>query len=145
MELIDNAKEELKRSDHLIYVSLKYTRTCDIIMNTINRMIESFDFLILALLEHLKEKKKISDIPSRALNRAELLQEQDKKYKNYMKLYALLNKIKNCEFDRREEYRKNVTMIVHLDRRDLEVTVPVLQEYFEKVKEFVDFVEAEIS
>ena len=145
MELIDNAKEELKRSDHLIYVSLKYTRTCDIIMNTILRMIESFDILNLALLEYLKEKKKIPNIPDSALNRAELLVELDKKYKNYMKLYMLLNKIKGSEFDRREEYRKHVTMIVHLDRKELEVTVPVLQEYFEKVKEYVNFVEDEIS
>ncbi|MBT3691197.1 hypothetical protein HOG16_03075 [Candidatus Woesearchaeota archaeon] len=145
MELIDNAKEELKRSDHLIYVSLKYTRTCDIIMNTILRMIESFDFLNLALLEHLKEKKKIPEIPSSALNRAELLNELDKKYKSFMKLYMLMNKIKSAEFDRREEYRKHVTMIVHLDRKELEITVPVLQEYFEKTKEFVTFVEEEIS
>ncbi len=145
MELIDNAKEELKRADHLIYVSLKYTRTCDILMNTVKRLIESSDFLILALLENLKDKKKIVSIPENVLNRAELLQNQDKKYKNYIRLYMLLNKIKGCEFDRREEYRKHVTMIAHLDRKELEVTVPVLTEYYEKVKEFVDFVEEEIS
>ncbi len=141
MELIDNAREELKRADHLIYVSLKYTRTCDIIMNTIKRMIESFDFLILALLEHLKDKKKIVSIPDGALNRAELLQEQNK---NYIRFYTLFNRIEGCEFDRREEYRKNVTMIAHLDRKELEITVPILIEYYEKTKEFVDFVESEI-
>lgn len=145
MELIDNAKEELKRSDHLIYVSLKYTRTCDIIMNTIKRMIEAFDFLNLALLEHLKDKKKIPNVPEGALNRTELLEKHDKKYRNYMKLYTLLTKIASSEFDRREEYRKNVTLISHLDKKDLEITVPMLQEYFEKTKEFVGFVESEIS
>ena len=34
-ELEDNAKQELKRADHLLYVTLKYTRTVDVIKNTI--------------------------------------------------------------------------------------------------------------
>ncbi len=145
MDLLEEAREELKRADHLVYVSLKYTRTCDILMNTIKRLIEASDFVILALLERLRDKKKIASIPEGSLNRVELLLEKDKKYKAHIKLYLLLNKIEGCEFDRREEYRKNVTMIAHLDRRDLEVTVPVLDEYFQKIKEFVDIAEDEIG
>ena len=145
MSLIDDAKEELKRSDHLIYVSLKYTRTCDIIRNTIKRMIESSDFLILALLEDLKEKKKIDLIPISKIERAELLIKTEKKYNKYVKLYLLFKKIILSEFDRREEYRKHVTMIVHFERSDLEVTVPILNEYFESMKEFAEIVEEDLS
>ncbi len=145
MDLLEDAREELKRADHLVYVSLKYTRTCDIIMNTVKRLIESCNFVILALLENLRDKRKIASIPEGALSRAELLLEKDKKYKNYIKLYQLLNKIKESEFDRREEYRKHVTMICHLDRRNLEVNVPTLEEYFNKTKEFVDIVEDELG
>jgi hypothetical protein len=145
MSLIDDAKEELKRSDHLIYVSLKYTRTCDIIMNTIKRMIESSDFIILALLENLKDKKNIDMIPFSKIERAELLSKTDKKYNKYIKLYLLFKKIVLSEFDRREEYRKHVTMIVHFERRDLEITVPILEEYFENIKEFVNLVEEDLK
>jgi hypothetical protein len=145
MDLLEDAREELKRADHLVYVSLKYTRTCDIIMNTVKRLIESCNFVILALLENLRDKRKIASIPEGALNRAELLLEKDKKYKSYIKLYQLLNKIKESEFDRREEYRKHVTMICHLDRRNLEVNVPTLEEYFNKAKEFVDIAEDELG
>jgi len=145
MDLLEDAREELKRADHLVYVSLKYTRTCDIIMNTVKRLIEASDFVILALLENLRDKRKIPNIPEGALNRAELLLEKEKKYKNYIKLYQLFDKIQGSEFDRREEYRKNVTMIVHLDKKDLELTVPLLEEYFASVKEFVDIVEDEIG
>ena len=145
MDLLEDARKELKRADHLVYVSLKYTRTCDIIMNTVKRLIESCNFVILALLENLRDKRKIASIPEGALNRAELLLEKDKKYKSYIKLYQLLNKIKESEFDRREEYRKHVTMICHLDRRNLEVNVPTLEEYFNKAKEFVDIAEDELG
>lgn len=144
MDLTEQAREELKRADHLIYISLKYTRTCDIIMNTVKRLVESCDFVILALLEKFKERRKSLSIPENSLNRAELLLSLDKKYKAHLKLYLLLCKIQDSEFDRREEYRKHVTMIVHLDRRDLEVTVPVLEEYYFKIKEFVDMAEGVI-
>ena len=41
IETLENAKEELKRVDHLIFVSLKYTRTVDVLLNVINRIISS--------------------------------------------------------------------------------------------------------
>jgi hypothetical protein len=145
MDLLEDAREELKRADHLVYVSLKYTRTCDIIMNTVKRLIESCDLVMLALLENLRDKRKLSSIPEGRMSRAELLIEKDKKYKSYVKLYQLLKKINDAEFDRREEYRKHVTMICHLGRRDLEVNVPTLEEYYFKIKEFVDIAEDELG
>jgi hypothetical protein len=145
MSLIEDAREELKRADHLIFVSLKYTRTCDIIMNTIKRMIEASDFIILTLLEKLKEKNKNLVIPASEINRAELLLDVEKKYKKYLKTYLLLRKIVLSDFDRREEYRKHVTMIVHFERRDLEINVPVLHEYFDEIKEFVNLAEEDIK
>ena len=144
MDLIEQAREELKRADHLIYISMKYTRTCDIVMNTVKRLVESCDFVILALLEKYKEKKKGLSIPENSLNRAELLLTLDKKYKSHIKLYLLLCKIQDSEFDRREEYRKHVTMIVHLERKLLEVTVPVLEEYYFNIKDFVNMAEGDL-
>ena len=43
-EALDNAKEELKRVDHLFYVSLKYTRTADMMRHLIERLINAFSF-----------------------------------------------------------------------------------------------------
>ena len=144
MNNIENAGEELKRADHLIFVSLKYTRTCDILMNTIKRLIESFDFAILAILESLREKRKIFIIPENAIKRAELLVETEKKYKNHIKLYFLLRKIEVSEYDAREEYRKHVTMVVHLDKGELDIDVPKIEEYFESTKDFVSLVGGEL-
>ena len=41
MSYLEDAKDELKRADHLVFISLKYTRTCDIIRNTIERIINA--------------------------------------------------------------------------------------------------------
>ncbi len=142
MEYIEwNLKEEIKRADHLIYVSLKYTRTCDIIKNVIQRLINAFDYGIIDLLEHLKKKKKIIIIPKSPLARRELVEQMLKKdLAKFMKLYDLLRKIDKSEFIRREEYRKGVTMIVK-DKKSIEINIEVLKEYFEKTKEFVKFIE----
>ena len=45
-EEIISPEEELKRADHLVYVSLKYTRTCDIMKNAIKRLIAAFQLVI---------------------------------------------------------------------------------------------------
>ena len=52
-------EEELKRADHLIYVSLKYTRTCDIMKNAIKRLISAFELAMQDYLEAMRKKKKI--------------------------------------------------------------------------------------
>ena len=41
-----DAEKELKRVDHLIYVSLKYTRTVDVFKNIIKRLISTIDFIM---------------------------------------------------------------------------------------------------
>lgn len=136
------AKEEIKRADHLIHISLKYTRTCDIMMNVISRLIEALDELIHSSLLKLKRDLKIKTIPESKIKRAEELLKLKRSFRSYLELYFLLRKIYSSDFIRREEYRKNVTMISQLGpNENLEVTVPVLTEYFKKTKEFIDVVE----
>ncbi len=52
-DLEDSALQELKRADHLIYVTLKYTRTVDVIKNTIKRL----KIKITKRLRKIKERK----------------------------------------------------------------------------------------
>lgn len=140
--LEDRAKDELKRVDHLIYVSLKYTRTCDVILNAIKRMISAFEFGMNDLLEYLKKKNKVKEIPALPKEKAELLESKLKnKIKKYIKYYYLFKKIENADFTRREEYRKHVTMIVSIEGKKLEIDIPLLIEYYKVTKEFVDFIE----
>ena len=58
-EEIISPEEELKRADHLVYVSLKYTRTCDIMKNAMKRLINAFEMSMHAYLEYLMKEKKI--------------------------------------------------------------------------------------
>ena len=62
--MIPEAKEELKRADHLIFVSLKYTRTMDVLESIVKRLIKCLEFGLEGLLQLLKKKKKIKEIPT---------------------------------------------------------------------------------
>jgi len=141
-EYLEKARDELKRSDHLVFVSLKYTRTCDVIHNTIQRLINAYDFAILAVLEKAKSENKIDSIPSSKKLRAELVSKFKKNIKPYLEVYSLLMEIGDADFDRVSEYRKGVTLISKISEdKTVNVDVPTLMDYFENAKEFVRLME----
>jgi len=134
----ESAKEELKRADHLIYVTLKYTRTADVIKNTIKRMISAFDFAISDVLRHMKSKKKIKIIPELPKLRAGLLHAVSAEFQDDIDFYSLLKSIDKAEYSKKEEYRKNVALLAHLSPKEtLEVNMPLLMEYYKKTVDFV--------
>ena len=145
MSYLEDAKDELKRADHLVFISLKYTRTCDIIRNTIERIINAYEFIILASLESAKNSNRIDSIPKSKLERVELIQKLKRNIKEDIKTYLLLIDIFNSKFERREEYRKNVTLIAKFKKDDIEINVPSLMDHFEKIKEFYTTMEAWIK
>ena len=142
-EALDNAITELKRVDHLFYVSLKYTRTVDMMKHMVERLISTFSFGIESLLKHAKEEKKISEIPANEGLRYKLLMETfpDDELTDYVNLYLRLRKIIRAKYTKREEFRRHVTMTATLDNGEIvEVNIDVLKEYYEKTKDFIKFI-----
>jgi len=146
MNYLEESRGELKRADHLIYVSLKYTRTCDIMRNIVHRLIGAFELTIDAVLKKNKEEGKIDKIPNFEEDKVALLSKLKRNIKEYLEIYWLLKKIDKYKFTRREEYRKGVTLICHIPGdNNLEITVLDLLDYFEKTKEFVYLMEEWLS
>ena len=143
-EALDNAKEELKRVDHLFYVSLKYTRTADMMRHMVERLIKAFSFGIDSLLKYAKENKKIDEIPDNPAMKCRLLAETlpDEELANYINLYLKLRKIIRADYTKREEFRRHVTMTCTIDNgKVVEVNIDTLKEDYEAAKNFVSYVE----
>jgi len=143
-EFLTDAKEEMKRADHLIYVSLKYTRTVDVIKNIIERLINAHDFSILHLLEVEKELGKIEDIPTSVVEKINLVKKHypDELVEKEMEFYSFLRLLTKAEYTRQREFRRHVTMSAFIpDKGVVEVTIDVIHEYYEKTKEFIKFCE----
>lgn len=148
-EAFDLAVQELKRVDHLFWVSLKYTRTVDVIKNVIERLINCIGFGLEALLKYAKEKKLVSNVPENAGLRCDLLKEtfpDNLELIDYINFYLRLRKLSKAEYSKREEFRRHVTMIATIDKGEIvEVSIDVLKEYYEKTKNFIAFVKKIIN
>ncbi|MBI2650967.1 hypothetical protein HYX01_00675 [Candidatus Woesearchaeota archaeon] len=143
-EALDNARQELKRVDHLFYVSLKYTRTVDMMKHMIERLISTFSFGIDSLLKHAKENKKVDDIPENPVMKCNLLTKvyADNEFAETVSLYLKLRKIIRADCSRREEYRRHVTMTCVIDNNQIvEVNIDILKDYYSLTKNFISHVE----
>jgi len=125
-DLLLEAREELKRLEHIIYVSLKYTRTVDVIINALDRLIDVYNLTVEALLEKAKDEKKISVLPKSPALRATRLAEtypEDKQLQKYLNFYSFLKTILNLPYERRREYRRHVTLVVKLKNSTAEANI----------------------
>ncbi len=142
-ESLDKATEELKRVDHLVFVSLKYTRTADVLKSILQRMINAFSFGFNALLIYAKEQKLITDYPENKALRCNMLKEiypNEKRLHEYIDYYLKLRKIVRAEYTQKEEYRRHVTMSVVIDGEPIDITMDSVKEDFEMLNEFVKYV-----
>jgi hypothetical protein len=138
-EYLEEAKEELKRADHLIFVSLKYTRTCDVIKHVIDRLINCIDFSFTALLEHLKEQGKIDEVPKAPIPKADLAKKlfpDDELIMEFAEFFKRLRKISKADFSRECEFRRHVAMTVVVDNEIIKIDIDIITDYFKRTKDF---------
>jgi len=138
--MIEDIIKEKTSADHLLYVSLKYTKTCDVILNLIRRWSIMIDVAFQALFERAKKKRKISKIPTIPKKRIEKLRELFKKQESIMQtidLYLFFKKIEDLERIRESEFRKNVTLRI-IDRgQEIEINLDKLKEYHLLLERFI--------
>lgn len=141
-EAIEQARKEISRADHLLFVSLKYTRTVDVLKSLIERLINAIFYSNLALLIHLKDEKKISSVPELPRTQIEVLKKafpDDKELLNFIDFYLLLRKLDKAEYERSSEFRRHVTMTAVVDGRKVEITIDIITDYFNKTKDYFAF------
>lgn len=144
IEAMTNAVEELKRVDHLIFVSLKYTRTVDVIRSVVNRIIDSFNAIIDGFLNQLEEEHKIFEIPQAPMIKVQKIKEfyDDDTLKEYLDFYIYLRQLYRSDFTRSGEFRKNVTMTTTMPTgEEVEVKIDTVMEYYEKTKAFIHHIQ----
>ena len=148
-ESFDLAVQELKRVDHLFWVSLKYTRTVDVIKHVIDRLINCTGYGLESILKYASEKKLVTNIPENAGLRCELLKKtfpDNIEMVDYINFYLRLRKLSKAEYTKREEFRRHVTMVATMDKGDVvEVNIDTLKEDYEKTRRFLTFVKKMIN
>ncbi len=139
-ETLKNALQELKRADHIFYVSLKYARTVDIMRNLIERLIASLEYQAETIAKKRISEGKLEELPESKPERARIILslKQDENAKKIIDLLLYLRRIRRSNFERSREFRKNVTMTVFLEEGLKEITIEDLKEYLKKVQEYFE-------
>jgi hypothetical protein len=139
---LELAHEELKRTDHLIYVSLKYTRTVDVLQTILNRLIKCFEFSLKALIKKLVELGEIDIAPNNVLSSLSLIKE---KYPNpdfisMINFFMIMRRIVKEEPVKSNEFRRGVRMSCVINKIVYEVDIDTAEEYFKTTEVFLRIV-----
>ncbi len=132
--------QEKISADHLLYVSLKYTKTCDVIINLILRWRKMIETSINEILKHAKKKKKIPSVslnPVGKIEQVKKLFKKDEDFLEVIEMYDMFRKIEELRKERIGEFRKNVTLKVFYQGKEININLEQLKKYAEKLEKFI--------
>ncbi len=132
-------KEKIS-ADHLLYVSLKYTKTCDVIINLLLRWRKMIDYGMDLLVEKAKKEKKwkpIPDAPRAKLIQLKRIYEKDKVISQTLDVYELFRDIEKLDKVREGEFRKNVNLRVLYKGETININLEKLAEYSDLLEKFI--------
>ena len=135
----DIIKEKIS-ADHLLYVSLKYTKTCDVIMNLILRWRKMIETSINAILEYALETKKIKEMPTSPLGKIDEVKKllsKDANFKKTLDTFEMFRKVEELKKERIGEFRKNVCLKISYKNEEINVNLEKLKEYAEMLEKFI--------
>ena len=144
---MDEIIQEKISADHLLYVSLKYTKTCDVIMNLLLRWRKMIDTCIIKTLQASNREGKLSEVSDNAMGRIAQVKDLLKKDKNALEtisFFMMLRKLENLQTERIGEFRKNVTLKVVFKGETIDINLEKLKEYAEMLEKFVEMTKSRI-
>ena len=132
-------KEKIS-ADHLLYVSLKYTKTCDVILNLIFRWRIMIEMAIDRMFEQAKKAKKVGNVPDAP--RAKLVQlkkiyAHDEVVMKSLELYEFFRDIDWLDKVRENEFRKGVNLKVTYREQIININLDKLKEYSALLERFI--------
>lgn len=139
---MDNIIKEKISADHLLYVSLKYTKTCDVIINLLLRWKVMIEMAMDELEKRLKKEKKwkpVPDAPRAKLVQLKKIYEKEKVILEVLELYEMFRDIEKLDKIRENEFRKGVNLKVTYKGKIVNVNLDKLKEYFDLLERFISY------
>jgi hypothetical protein len=139
---MDEIIKEKISADHLLYVSLKYTKTCDVIVNLLLRWKKMIDASMDILVEKAKKAKKwkpVPDAPRAKLVQLKKLYASDAIVAETLDLYELFRDIEKLNKTRENEFRKGVNLKVTYKGEVVDINLEKLAEYSEALERFISY------
>ena len=148
-DLLRESENLLNTADHLFYVTFKHNKSAEVIKAAIERLAQSIEKFILAVLNFYKEKGEIENIPNNPKLQAdlfvELLENKGFYIRDFIQTYFLLRKLARSQHKGLEEFRRTIKIVFVLPSGEEYETNPrEIQDKLEKVKEEINFLKEKI-
>ncbi len=140
--------KEKTSADHLLYVSLKYTKTCDVILNLIARWKNLIEISFDTMISKYVEEGKIPAIPNSPKQRIEFMKtyfKKNEKIQEAIPIYIFFKRVPDLNKTREGEFRKNVNLKVIEPAKTTEINMEKLTEYAGIVEGFIEEVKEILS
>ena len=132
-------KEKIS-ADHLLYVSLKYTKTCDVIINLLLRWRTMIELAMDKLVERAKKERKwkpVPDAPRAKLVQLKKIYSNDKIISETLELYELFRDVESLNKVRENEFRKGVNLKVEYKGETININLDKLKDYAALLERFI--------
>ncbi len=138
--LIDDIIKEKISADHLLYVSLKYTKTCDVILNLLSRWKIMIDTSFAFLIDRAgKSWKPVSDAPRAKVTQLRKLYANEPIVIEALDLYDFFRDVENLDKVRESEFRKGVNLKVTYKGKIISVNLEQLAFYSQILERFISY------
>jgi len=145
---MDKIIKEKISADHLLYVSLKYTKTSEVIMNLILRWTIMIEYGLDSIMAHAKKKKMVKSIPTSPKPRLDLMRETFKDEEimiEVLDLYEMFRRIDQLKKESEGEFRKNVALKVSYRGEIIKINLELLKEYSLTLEKFINYLKQFLS
>ena len=142
-DIYQNTVQEMKRIDHIIFVTLKYTRTVDVLKSIITRMIAAFDFMLDLILEQYRISGDIDSYPTSPGLKVDKIRNltEDDKITEMLEFYLMLRKASRSEYEVINEYKRHVGMVMQkADGSELIINIDQVTEFYYDMKKYLEYV-----
>ena len=139
--MIEEIIKEKTSADHLMFVSLKYTKTCDVILNLIARWKSLIELSFDTILQKGCDNGSIACMHNTPKQRIEFIKKyfvKNKAIQEVVPLYIFFKRIPDLSKTRSGEFRKNVNLkVVMTPTRAIDINMEKLNEYYDIIEAFI--------
>jgi hypothetical protein len=144
-EILEQIIKEKISADHLMYVSMKYTKTCDVMINLLKRWKIMMDHSFDGILEQAKKKKlkkipkKLPTAPKLKVDLIKEVFEDTPEIMDAVKEYEMFKLIDVLKNTKAGEFRKGVCLTVIYKGEEVRIDLDKLKEYAEILETFINY------
>jgi len=137
---LKKADADIKRAEHTLFVSLKYSRTADVLKSFIDRAIECIDTIVSCLLTFEKDKGFIESFPSNVGLQYDFVKaEFNTPIINEMIDFVFyMKKLSRAQYTSTQEFRRHIALTFEVDGEEIVMKSDDAREHLKKLKEFLN-------